>query len=959
MSAATASSAVAFAASVANASLSLRFISQDVRASLVSALSSTIDAGFLRTSANSRHGHSAVGRATEISDVLRTVHLSTLENLYPGQAPVTTRARSLVSQSTRPQCAFGTCEPLLLNAPPLSYGSKSDGSLDLSAEALVEIASLRSSCGTDPSSSAGSSAGFGLQAVRWVNPFSTAVNFDNAQFPSTANASVSSWSFTACGRELTVVNLSAPVKMTLPIAGSLREFDEMEQIVKGGCESDGSVVLVSCNTTGHLINLTCPCKGSRWNVTCPRIVPVPVCVFWDGVDWSNSGVTVTNATNTTVHCTSSHLTNYLAIVGETLTGMENTMAVYGEATPAMLEKVVGVLCFIIGCYACTVYVALRDLTRMRRANFLFGQEIWESASFRESIKAIVDRECKPESRRRADSVLARVTAIEQHRARALYSLRTSTVISAREALRQWLEGLLQNHKIISAFGDSKPSYERAPTLLMELLAYLVLSALLHESDEELMYSAAFRKGFLATSEQVVRSFPSALRETIALCMAVLPAQWVVCNAFSNLHATRTYRESLQRKVICDGVSYVPRDSSSLVDVHRAIHQSEAAVTGLVRFSKTTMVNECVAILETYIGELRRESDMIHEAPQESNNVEGSLSQDSSRRMLGEGIGRVVRASSDFFDRVQRTVSGRHEVVTTQHRQAAREKRLTLLGSLPSEVIHTFFYEDRLIAALPSWWQRQVYAVFLRQTQIPNLPEKRSNTTHPTFVSFILRFRGILLCMAYCLLATSFVFAFHLRQNSQHGRSQNANISVVAIVNTALEVTIVTPFLLFVRLALLPTIAKLVLRRKLRAALIELEGTSGQSRSGTAGSAFWPGLIGANKAKRKFLGLLKSRSSDGTDIQSTDDDNIELSAVYPPFASTTTSCDDGSGINLSDNHAASTTSNDVSDDDCFALSAVDAAAKSMFIEGSGETHGGDELTVHSRTNPMHHDAEVGI
>jgi hypothetical protein len=170
---------------------------------------------------------------------------------------------------------------------------------------------------------------------------------------------------------------------------------------------------------------------------------------------------------------------------------------------------------------------------------------------------------------------------------------------------------------------------------------------------------------------------------------------------------------------------------------------------------------------------------------------------------------------------------------------------------------------------------------------------------------------------------------------------------------------VTPFLLFVRLALLPTIAKLVLRRKLRAALIELEGTSGQSRSGTAGSAFWPGLIGANKAKRKFLGLLKSRSSDGTGIQSTDDDNIELSAVYPPFASTTTSCDDDSGINLSDNHAASTTSNDVSDDDCFALSAVDAAAKSMFIEGSGETHGGDELTVHSRTNPMHHDAEVGI
>ena len=955
MSAATASSAVAFAASVANARRAHRFISQDARASLVSALSSTIDAGFLRTRANDRHGSSAVDRATEISDVLRAVHLSTLENLYPGEAPVTTRSRSLAMRSTRPQCAFGTCKPLLLNSPPLNYNTKSDGSFYLSAEALAEIASRRTSCGTHQSNSAG--AEFGLQAVRWINPFSTYVNLGDAQFPSAANSSVSLWSFTACGREMTVVNLSAPVKMALPITGSLREFDETEQIVEGDCESDG-LVLVRCNATGHLINLTCPSKGSRWNVTCPRIAPVPACVFWDGADWSNNGVTVTNATNTTVHCTSSHLTNYLAIVGETVTGVKTNMAVYGEVTPAMLEKVVGVLCFLIGCYAFAVSVALRDLTRMRRANFLLGQEIWESTSFRESAIAIVDRDGEPEARLRANSVLAQVTAIEQYRARAFGSLRTSTVISPREAFGQWLEGLLQNHKIIAALGDSKPSYERAPTLLMELLSFLFGCALLHESDEEFIYSTAFQNGFLATCKEIVRSFPSALRETIVLCMAVLPAQWVVSNALANLHAARTYRESLQRKIIRDGVLYVTPDSSSLIDVHRAIHQSEAAVKGLVRFSKATTVNKFVAFLETYIGDLRRQSDRILEAPQDSNDIEGSSSQDSSLRMLGGGIGRAVRASSDFFGRVQQTVSGRQEVMTTQHRRKAREKRLILVGSLPSEVIHTFVYEDRLIAALPSWWQRQVYAVFLRQTRVPTLPEKHSNTTHPAFVSFILRFRGILLCVAYCLLATSFVFAFHLRQNSQHGRSQNANVSVVAIANTAIEVTIVTPFFMFVRLALLPTIAKLVLRRVLIAALMELEDTSRQSRSGTASSAFGARLVGANKARRKFLGLLKGRSSDGADIQPTDDDNIELSAVYPPSALTTAGSDDDSGINLSDSNAAPTTPNDVSGDDCIvALSAVDAAAaKSMFIEGSGEKHSGEELTVHSMTNPMHRDAE---
>ena len=90
MSATTASSAVAFASSIANAS---RALSLDARTSLVSALSSIIDAGFfLRTRANGRRLSPTVDPATEISDVLRAVHLSTLESLYPGEARNDTRS---------------------------------------------------------------------------------------------------------------------------------------------------------------------------------------------------------------------------------------------------------------------------------------------------------------------------------------------------------------------------------------------------------------------------------------------------------------------------------------------------------------------------------------------------------------------------------------------------------------------------------------------------------------------------------------------------------------------------------------------------------------------------------------------------------------------------------------------------------------------------------------------------
>ena len=521
--------------------------------------------------------------------------------------------------------------------------------------------------------------------------------------------------------------------------------------------------------------------------------------------------------------------------------------------------------------------------------------------------AVADRHGEAGEARRAESViLGQVAAIEHDHELVMRSLLvSSTIVSAREAFGCWWRGLLESSKVLALFADNTPSYERAPVLLMELLSFLAGCYLLHKSDEddELLYAAAFRQGFLAMCQQVLYSFPSALRETIILCVGVLPAQWIISSSFDNLHIARGYREALQRKIIRDGVSWVSPESRCLVDVHRAIHLSEAAIRALTRFSQTAVVEEVVVSLETYGRELTVQSDAIRQAPQEPNDRSGdfevgaaspaasaSTHQPSTRRMpLFEVVfERSGRAANVLLTRARQTMSDTHEVLS-QRKREAREKRLISLGSLTHEEIHAFMYEDRLVAALPLWWQRQMYTACLRQSQFPTLPHKRSSTKHSAFISFFIRFRGIVLCAVYVFLMTSFVFAFHLRQNSQRGRSQNANVSVVAIANTAIEITIVTPLFLLVRLAVIPTIAKRVLRRSLKAALKKLEDTSRQSRSSsTDGPAFGPTLLGLSKAKKKLLYLKRDRSSDAAQIDPVDDKAIELSEIDP----TKNSDDDG-------------------------------------------------------------------
>ena len=299
---------VVFALHICNATRRLRAVPSEARTSLITAASSVVDAGFLNSHQNPPTLETRA--ASDITELMQRVHLLSLPDLAPGEDQLVTRARSLSIGSQKAACSFGKC---LAVAIPISDNDRT--SFSLTPNSMTEIMAM-ADCETDD--------GVGLQLVRWgVNPFSVSFNVDDdgsSSFPSVANASVSAISVTACGRELAVANLSDPMRLHLPIAARY-VADERKQTLEGDCDSEGSVVVVRCNATDQHFNLTCPTKDSRWNLTCPRIVPVPACVFWDGHKWSAEGIVVANTTGTTIDCTSTHMTNYLGIVGETITGV--------------------------------------------------------------------------------------------------------------------------------------------------------------------------------------------------------------------------------------------------------------------------------------------------------------------------------------------------------------------------------------------------------------------------------------------------------------------------------------------------------------------------------------------------------------------------------------------------------------------------------------------------------------
>ena len=358
------------------------------------------------------------------------------------------------------------------------------------------------------------------------------------------------------------------------------------------------------------------------------------------------------------------------------------------------------------------------------------------------------------------------------------------------------------------------------------------------------WAAAFDQGFSAVCNQLFAVFSEAVEETFTLCVAVLPARRLVSATFAAVQAKHEYRGILQRKMIRDGVIVISRGSGSLVDVHRAIHQARVASTTLAKFSNATTVKDCVASLITYMDELYVQSTAIQDAPEQK-----ELEESPEIEAVANLFAKAHQSAGEWKARSQRNV---------------REKRRILLGSLPSEVIHGYVIEQRLMSLLPWKWQRWVYALLLQQNRTPKL---QSIETHAKSRAFL--YLKVVFCGLYYILTTSFVIAFHLRQSSPSDVRANKNLYAAAVSNTFLEVTIVGPIWLLVELAIVPMVARLVLRRELQSAISSLEDASAQSGPGSVGLPA-KGLLGVSKEKKRLL-QLRDRSDRGIDETKTETD----------------------------------------------------------------------------------------
>lgn len=316
MSERTASLGVRFAADVANASRALGSISDDARASLVSALSSTIDAGFLLRSSVLRRSSSwwhlvpsddddDDAASGEIQSVLTDVHLLTLKKHCPGEAPVTTRARSLALRSTQAECVLGACQPLVLGSPPLEGngdGASSDededgeASFELSSSTLAEISSLRSGCGGNYGE-AEASESLGFMSITWgSDPHVIATSLGRSD-----GLNVTSLSVTRCGTEVSVQNLTS--RILLHLQGHVEHVGISSNTVSGTCDVVGEFS-VRCNASHELVEVVCPEIGISWDVACPAARAQSMCHFFDATAgvWDDYGCTVLNRSQSNVLC---------------------------------------------------------------------------------------------------------------------------------------------------------------------------------------------------------------------------------------------------------------------------------------------------------------------------------------------------------------------------------------------------------------------------------------------------------------------------------------------------------------------------------------------------------------------------------------------------------------------------------------------------------------------------------
>ena len=714
---------VSLALEIANSSrvIGLPSIPDTARMALVATLSSVIEAGSFEASSST---------IDPILNVLEQIHLLTLASLAPGEEQLETRAASCALGSLKAACFAGSCPPTVIPSPLLSDEQESTASFVLSRKTVAEILAGTRSC-EEGDDAAASDQTLGLQSIRWKsNPWTTDL--------ATSNQTVESLSITSCDREYIVQNLTNPVEITLPVTfpGDIAE-DTSPQVHRGVCKSKSELVVVHCNETARDVTISCPGAKATWELACPQARLTAQCRFWDGTQWSTDGLIVSNFSAETVQCFSSHLSAYVAVVSKSTSGVVRVFGLYGELDVQAIKKTAGFLALLVGCYIFSVLVGLNDLHKLRDKKMIRLAHLLDSEAFAKSIRAIEKRSTMASGFDK-EALKRRATSIEKMSNTAIQHVDDATHVTLKSAWVHYRHALAEEHKLLALFGTVEASFQRAPIFLMELLTFLVGCAFLHIVNDGTELSSvadydgwaeAFETSFSAVCLQFKVSLADSLKDTICLAIAVMPVRYLTSAAIDSIESKRWYDQTLDEKCLTEGVPLVTKASSSQVDIRRAIHRADAARRAIVRLSKN--------------------------APAEQFSATGYLgSAETFLFALTEYIAELKQTVATEFD----AQSKLNEESLTTHNNS-----LVTLGAMKSEFIHDYVQEQRLIAAFPRRWQRVLYACVLTEHKIPKVPlgafdgdTKRTNSI-PAMACC-----GIL----YCLVATSFVFAFHLRQETQ-------------------------------------------------------------------------------------------------------------------------------------------------------------------------------------------------
>ena len=482
---ATQASAVAYTSDIL---AGISTISEETRSSLMGALSSVVQAGFLKLDSRRRRLANGGSAAYKITTALQSVHLLTLQELAPREEPVSTQSRALSLSTSKASCWLGTCVPTRVHAPALltvdaTSAESSEASFELGEATLKEIVGKAVTCAVD------GSAELGMMAVSWeTNPHGASeegsqVENRDITFPRVGN--VTSLSVTACGGLVAVENLTSPITVSLPVSSRSEQAasaNTSDEVIEGTCKANGKY-LVTCSTN-VTVNLTCPGVGFRWNVTCPPIVAAPACRFFDDVGgrWGMTGCEVVNASsaNNDLTCRCTHLTDFTAMIGLRF-GKAKTI-VTRTPTQEDLVRSLAVLCILIAIFCTASFVFTRDRRYMAAQRENRITEIWDSVQFQRSLaylhsfmseggqETVLPLSVPAQSAQERD--IERAQVLETQRRNAVKQLQALVAPTWQTSFMDYRQRLNYEHPIFILLTPNHATLERSPIVLLRTISLL-------------------------------------------------------------------------------------------------------------------------------------------------------------------------------------------------------------------------------------------------------------------------------------------------------------------------------------------------------------------------------------------------------------------------------------------------------------------------------------------------------